>query len=342
MNIRTLDGQLDKLKALGVPDIKAMSRRGPWRARPVILTIRLVAATLSPTHLSLHGLNPSTYWFSRPNSFSAHIFHCDSATQRYCQDFASGSTASEKKTLKLRTDPRPSLQDFAAGVMSMAINSHRLTMLIRIRSELIQLSHIDECARVNRLLEDLRHVRKATTEDIVVPALGHTTNRTAQGKVVQPFFKLFLHVFAEHLGSPYFSLLIAISDTFSSVQPTYFPGFAFSWLCLVSYQFFMPKLLLSENNEHLSAFHKHFLSLFKFLAPFLKEADPQLASRDLYRDSLRLILVLLHDFPDFLSEYYFSPCDCHSSALHPASQHHPQRVLCVYHPSSPASNQHHF
>jgi hypothetical protein len=83
-------------------------------------------------------------------------------------------------------------------------------MLIRIRSELIQLSHIDECARVNRLLEDLRHVRKATTEDIVVPALGHTTNRTAQGKVVQPFFKLFLHVFAEHLGSPYFSLLIAI------------------------------------------------------------------------------------------------------------------------------------
>lgn len=28
MNIRTLDGQLDKLKALGVPDIKAMSWRG--------------------------------------------------------------------------------------------------------------------------------------------------------------------------------------------------------------------------------------------------------------------------------------------------------------------------
>jgi CCR4-NOT transcription complex subunit 1 len=51
------------------------------------------------------------------------------------------------------------------------------------------------------------------------------------------------------------------------------------------------------------------LSLFKFLSPFLKDADLRLASRDLYRGALRLLLVLLHDFPEFLSEYYFSLCD---------------------------------
>lgn len=71
----------------------------------------------------------------------------------------------------------------------------------------------------------------------------------------------------------------------------------------------MPKLLLSENREGWSAFHKLLLSLFKFLAPFLKEADLQLAARDLYRGTLRLLLVLLHDFPEFLGEYYFSLCD---------------------------------
>lgn len=58
-----------------------------------------------------------------------------------------------------------------------------------------------------------------------------------------------------------------------------------------------------------SAFHKLLLSLFKFLAPFLKDADLQLAARDLYRGALRLLLVLLHDFPEFLSEYYFTLCD---------------------------------
>ena len=30
---------------------------------------------------------------------------------------------------------------------------------------------------------------------------------------------------------------------------------------------------------------------------------------DLYRGALRLVLVLLHDFPEFLSEHYFSLCD---------------------------------
>jgi CCR4-NOT transcription complex subunit 1 len=34
-----------------------------------------------------------------------------------------------------------------------------------------------------------------------------------------------------------------------------------------------------------------------------------LASCSLYRDALRLLLVLLHDFPDFLSEYHFPLCE---------------------------------
>ncbi|KAF9001961.1 Not1-domain-containing protein [Cyathus striatus] len=138
-----------------------------------------------------------------------------------------------------------------------------------------------------------------------------------QGPAFQqkPFFRFFsslvndLHAIENHLGSVYFQLLIAISDTYSSLQPTYFPGFAFSWMCLISHRVFMPKLLLSENREGWSAFHKLLLSLFKFLAPFLKDADLQFAARDLYHGSLRLLLVLLHDFPEFLSEYYFTLCD---------------------------------
>lgn len=51
------------------------------------------------------------------------------------------------------------------------------------------------------------------------------------------------------------------------------------------------------------------MSLFKFLSPFLKDADLQNAAKDLYRGALRLLLVLLHDFPEFLSEYYFTLCD---------------------------------
>ncbi|KAF7440940.1 hypothetical protein PC9H_001289 [Pleurotus ostreatus] len=131
----------------------------------------------------------------------------------------------------------------------------------------------------------------------------------------KPFFRFFsslindLHTIESSLGTAYFQLLVAISDTFSSLQPTYFPGFAFSWMCLISHRLFMPKLLLTENREGWSAFHKLLLSLFKFLSPFLKDSELRTASRDLYRGTLRLLLVLLHDFPEFLSEYYFTLCD---------------------------------
>ncbi|CAA7270173.1 unnamed protein product [Cyclocybe aegerita] len=150
---------------------------------------------------------------------------------------------------------------------------------------------------------------------IFVLVLANLHEEQGPGFQQKPFFRFFsslindLHSIESHLGPVYFQLLIAISDTFSSLQPTYFPGFAFSWMCLISHRLFMPKLLLSENREGWSAFHKLLLSLFKFLAPFLKDADLQNAARDLYRGALRLLLVLLHDFPEFLSEYYFTLCD---------------------------------
>lgn len=131
----------------------------------------------------------------------------------------------------------------------------------------------------------------------------------------KPFFRFFssllndLHAIEAYLGNAYFQLLIALCDTFSSLQPVYFPGFAFSWMTLISHRLFMPKLLTSENREGWSAFHKLLLALFKFLAPFLRSAKMSSASRNLYRGTLRLLLVLLHDFPDFLSEYYFTLCD---------------------------------
>ncbi|TFK25059.1 CCR4-Not complex component [Coprinopsis marcescibilis] len=150
---------------------------------------------------------------------------------------------------------------------------------------------------------------------IVVLVLANTHEEQGSEFQPKPFFRFFsslvsdLHSVEGSLGPAYFQLLLALSDTYSSLQPTYFPGFAFSWMCLISHRLFMPKLLLSENREGWSAFHKLLLSLFKFLAPFLKEGDLRPAERDLYRGVLRLLLVILHDFPDFLSEYYFTICD---------------------------------
>jgi len=45
------------------------------------------------------------------------------------------------------------------------------------------------------------------------------------------------------------------------------------------------------------------------LGPFLAEAKFDDATRALYAGTLRILLVLIHDFPDFLAAYHHSLCD---------------------------------
>jgi len=51
------------------------------------------------------------------------------------------------------------------------------------------------------------------------------------------------------------------------------------------------------------------MDLLLFLIPFLRSADLSEPIRVLYRGTIRLFLVLLHDFPDFLADLHASFCD---------------------------------
>ncbi|TBU37612.1 hypothetical protein BD309DRAFT_604781 [Dichomitus squalens] len=85
-------------------------------------------------------------------------------------------------------------------------------------------------------------------------------------------------------------------------QVTYFPGFAFSWMSLISHRLFMPKLLLSE-------WYKPLLSLFKIFA------------RLLWYDSAYLVLTAGR--PQL--------CGAHESSLHGRDRNrlHPRRTKCA-------------
>lgn len=51
------------------------------------------------------------------------------------------------------------------------------------------------------------------------------------------------------------------------------------------------------------------IDLFKFLYPFLRNAELIFKQETLYKGTLRCLLVLLHDFPEFLCDYHFPFCD---------------------------------
>ena len=104
-------------------------------------------------------------------------------------------------------------------------------------------------------------------------------------------------------------ILLAFSAAFLAVRPAVLPGFAFAWLELVSHRMFMPKLLLTKGQKGWPLLKQLLVAHFKFLYPFLSAAELSSPVRVLYRGALRILLVLLHDFPQFLCEYHFAFCD---------------------------------
>ena len=131
----------------------------------------------------------------------------------------------------------------------------------------------------------------------------------------RPYFRLFLNLLQDLnvpdpvLDSSNPRVLAAFATVLHALQPAVTPGFAFSWLELVSHRMFMPNLLLAKNQKGWALMHRLLVDLFVFLEPYLRQVQLSDAARLLYKGALRVLLVLLHDFPEFLSDYHFSFCD---------------------------------
>lgn len=117
-------------------------------------------------------------------------------------------------------------------------------------------------------------------------------------------------IVASGVGSSlHLQILFIFGRALSALQPTRLPGFAFAWLELISHRNFMAKLLLAKGQKGWPLFQGLLGELFHFLAPYLRSAELTEPIRLLYKGTLRVLLVLLHDFPEFLCDFHFSFCD---------------------------------
>ena len=103
-------------------------------------------------------------------------------------------------------------------------------------------------------------------------------------------------------------LVLAMADTLYALQPRLVPGFSFAWLELVSHKQILPPLLKAKGKGW-GSFQRLLMGLFKYLEPYLRTAELHDSTKLLYKGTLRVLLVLLHDFPEFLCEYHITFCD---------------------------------
>ena len=124
----------------------------------------------------------------------------------------------------------------------------------------------------------------------------------------KPFHRLLLRLLLDTSDVLGEQTQMAFADALLALQPRLVPGFAFAWLELASHKAFMPRLLQDKDKGSV-LFSRIMLGLFKYMWDFLLKAELQEPIKTLYMGTLRVLLVLLHDFPEFLCEYHFALCD---------------------------------
>ena len=199
----------------------------------------------------------------------------------------------------------------AAGALTFTVVD-ALSKLFLLLVRLADKEAGDMSVRVNLLSRILNAVARTLLED------HEAKKNNKQGTFDQrPYFRL-LSSLAQDLGVPdakqepnpaMTPLLGAYSQVYLALQPSAVPGFAFAWLQLISHRCFMPHLLLLKGQKGWPYMHRLITALLLFLQPFLKHAQLNDSIRRLYKGALRVLLVLLHDFPEFLCDYHLSFCD---------------------------------
>ncbi|XP_011849399.1 PREDICTED: CCR4-NOT transcription complex subunit 1 [Mandrillus leucophaeus] len=122
-----------------------------------------------------------------------------------------------------------------------------------------------------------------------------------------PYHRIFIMLLLE-LNAPEhvletinFQTLTAFCNTFHILRPTKAPGFVYAWLELISHRIFIARMLAHTPQQKVWL---QFISLircccFKVVGPLCQSL----------KGTLRVLLVLLHDFPEFLCDYHYGFCD---------------------------------
>ncbi|KAI4166192.1 MAG: hypothetical protein LQ342_000078 [Letrouitia transgressa] len=104
-------------------------------------------------------------------------------------------------------------------------------------------------------------------------------------------------------------IVLVFADIFMRLQPRQFPSFTYSWLTLVSHRMFMPPILKLQDDDGWEPFAKIMDAIFSYMSELVNPAMTSPIAKELYRGALRILLILHHDFPEFLAENHFRLCN---------------------------------
>jgi CCR4-NOT transcription complex subunit 1 len=129
------------------------------------------------------------------------------------------------------------------------------------------------------------------------------------------FFRLFSSILCEyslsglHMSDQHQEMMFAFASRFLSLQPKYVPTFVYGWLSLVSHRVFMSGMLNMRDEAGWAPYCEIMQVLLSYMGEQLKPGNVSYVAKDLYKGVLRILLILHHDFPEFVAENHFQFCN---------------------------------
>lgn len=158
---------------------------------------------------------------------------------------------------------------------------------------------------------------------LVLMIMNHHHNTLGDRFNARVYFRLFSSLLCElngsklHLGDAQQEIPLIIGRALQTMQPRFFPRFAFSWLALLCHRLFVPAVLkpAGRSTGGWDLYTKLLGALFTNLGFMIADTDAPVVLQDFYRGVMRLMLMLHHDFPEFLCENHLHlnssiPIDC--------------------------------
>lgn len=103
-------------------------------------------------------------------------------------------------------------------------------------------------------------------------------------------------------------MLVKFATRFAALGPLRMPAFTFGWLSLIQHRAFMPALLQMPFNEGWAPFVKLLCQLLDCLGEQLKAVNVSHIAKEIYRATFKLLVVLQHDFPEFVATNHIKLC----------------------------------
>ncbi|KAI9929149.1 hypothetical protein MW887_001553 [Aspergillus wentii] len=150
---------------------------------------------------------------------------------------------------------------------------------------------------------------------LLVLVLNHHHVMRGEAFNQRVFFRMFSSILCEYPmnelqhSDQHQSMMFAFANKFLSLQPKYCPAFVYGWLSLVSHRFFMSGMLNMPERAGWGPYCEIMQALLSYIGEQLKPANISYVAKDLYKGVLRILLILHHDFPEFVAENHFQFCN---------------------------------